>query len=245
MRRVNLIAAEAMPFDRGIVTLGTEVVYDSGKYRDLLERVLAHLDYDRLQGELAERRSRGENVGLGLAYFVEKSGLGPQDLVRMTVDRRGAIEIVTGVASVGQGVETVLAQICAETTGIPIERISVVHGQTDRIEIGFGAFASRVTVMAGSAVKIASEALRDRAMELAAKLLQTRPDALRLANGMIEAVSGGASLSLGDIAEHLEDTGGLTSESTLPRCGSTQRLAASSSSAIWSATMSGARSIRC
>src|SRR5260370_40277419 len=130
----------------------------------------------------------------------------------MTVDRRGAIEIVTGVASVGQGVETVLAQICAETIGIPIERISVIHGQTDRIEIGFGAFASRVTVMAGSAVKIASEALRDRALEIAAKLLQTTPDTLRLANGMIEAVSGGASLSLGDIAEHLEDTGGLTSE---------------------------------
>jgi CO/xanthine dehydrogenase Mo-binding subunit len=212
VRRVNLIAEEAMPFNRRIKTLGTEVVYDSGKYRDLLERVLDHLDYDRLQAQLTERRSRGEHVGLGLAYFVEKSGLGPQDLVRMTVDQSGAIEIVTGVASVGQGVETVLAQICAETTGIPIERISVVHGQTDRIEIGFGAFASRVTVMAGSAVKIAAEALCDRAMEVAAKLLQTTPDALGLSNGMIEAVDGGASLSLGEIAEHLRDSGGLTSE---------------------------------
>ncbi len=212
VRRVNLIAEEAMPFNRRIKTLGTEVVYDSGKYRDLLERVLDHLDYDRLQAQLTERRSRGEHVGLGLAYFVEKSGLGPQDLVRMTVDRSGAIEIVTGVASVGQGVETVLAQICAETTGIPIERISVVHGQTDRIEIGFGAFASRVTVMAGSAVKIAAEALCDRAMEVAAKLLQTTPDALGLSNGMIEAIDGGASLSLGEIAEHLRDSGGLTSE---------------------------------
>ncbi len=212
VRRVNLIAEEAMPFNRRIKTLGTEVVYDSGKYRDLLERVLDHLDYDRLQAQLTERRSRGEHVGLGLAYFVEKSGLGPQDLVRMTVDQSGAIEIVTGVASVGQGVETVLAQICAETTGIPIERISVVHGQTDRIEIGFGAFASRVTVMAGSAVKIASEGLRDRAMDVAARLLQATPDALRLSNGVIEAIDGGASLPLGDVAEHLRDSGGLTSE---------------------------------
>jgi len=212
VRRVNLIAEEAMPFNRRIKTLGTEVVYDSGKYRDLLERVLDHLDYDRLQAQLTERRGRGEHVGLGLALFVEKSGLGPQDLVRMTVDRSGAIEIVTGVASVGQGVETVLAQICAETTGIPIERISVVHGQTDRIEIGFGAFASRVTVMAGSAVKIAAEALCDRAMEVAAKLLQTTPDALGLSHGMIHAVDGRASLSLGEIAEHLGDSGGLTSE---------------------------------
>jgi carbon-monoxide dehydrogenase large subunit len=212
VRRVNFIAADAMPFDRGIATLGTGVVYDSGKYRDLLERVLVQLDYDRLQAKLAERRRRGEHVGLGIACFVEKSGLGPQDLVRIKVDGAGAIEIVTGVASVGQGVETVLAQICAETIGIPIERISVIHGQTDRIEIGFGAFASRVTVMAGSAVKIASEALRDRALETAAKLLQTTPDTLRLSNGMVEAVGGGASLPLGDVALHLEETGGLTGE---------------------------------
>jgi aerobic carbon-monoxide dehydrogenase large subunit len=212
VRRVNLIAEEAMPFDRGIDTLGTGVVYDSGKYLDLLERVLAHVEYDRLQADLAARRSRGERVGLGIGYFVEKSGLGPQDLVRMKVDRNGAIEIVTGVASVGQGVETVLAQICAETTGVPIECIRVIHGQTDRIEIGFGAFASRVTVMAGSAVKIAAEALRDRAAEVAAILLQTTPDELRLSNGVVERINGGASLSLADIAAHLEETGGLTSE---------------------------------
>ncbi|MGX9426910.1 MULTISPECIES: xanthine dehydrogenase family protein molybdopterin-binding subunit [Bradyrhizobium] len=212
VRRVNLIGEAAMPFDRGFETLGTRVVYDSGKYADLLERVLAHLDYDRLQQQLTERRSRGELVGLGLGYFVEKSGLGPQDLVRMRLDMRGDIEIVTGVASVGQGVETALAQICAETLQVPIERIRVIHGQTDRIEIGFGAFASRVTVMAGSAVKIAAEALRATALEVAARLLQTTPQALRLSNGMIETVNGSASLPLGDVAAHLEETGGLTGE---------------------------------
>ncbi|TAI67693.1 xanthine dehydrogenase family protein molybdopterin-binding subunit [Bradyrhizobium sp. Leo170] len=212
VRRVNLIGEAAMPFDRGFETLGTRVVYDSGKYADLLERVLAHLDYDRLQQQLAERRSGGELVGLGLGYFVEKSGLGPQDLVRMRLDMHGDIEIVTGVASVGQGVETALAQICAETLQVPIERIRVIHGQTDRIEIGFGAFASRVTVMAGSAVKIAAEALRASALEVAAKLLQTTPEVLRLSNGMIETVNGSASLLLGDVAAHLEQTGGLTGE---------------------------------
>lgn len=212
VRRVNLIGEAAMPFDRGLDTLGTQVIYDSGKYRDLLDRVLARLDYDRLRAGLAERRGRGEQVGLGLAYFVEKSGLGPQDLVRIGIDGSGAIEIVTGVASIGQGVETVLAQICAETMQVPIARITVVHGQTDRIEIGFGAFASRVTVMTGSAVKIASEALRTRALEVAAKLLQTSPEALLLSDGRIAAVDGGASLSLGDVAEHLRDVGGLTGE---------------------------------
>ena len=212
VRRANLIGEAAMPFDRGCETLGIKVIYDSGRYCDLLERVLAHLDHDRLQAQLAERRHRGERVGLGLAYFVEKSGLGPQDLVRMAVNARGDIEIVTGVASIGQGVETVLAQICAETMTVPIERIKVVHGQTNRIEVGYGAFASRVTVMTGSAVKIAAETLRGRAMEVAAKLLQTGAQALRLSDGMIETVNGHASLSLGAIAEHLRDNGGLVSE---------------------------------
>jgi aerobic carbon-monoxide dehydrogenase large subunit len=212
VRRVNLIPESAMPFHRGIETLGTHVVYDSGKYHDLLERMLAHLDYDRLHKEAAARRAKGEMVGLGIAYFVEKSGLGPDDLVRMSLDTSGAVEIVTGVASVGQGVETVLAQICAETLDIPIERITVVHGQTDRIECGRGAFASRVTVMAGSAVKIASEALRDRAVEVAADLLQASPDRLGLVDGAVTVREGGASIRLGDIASQLAATGGLNSE---------------------------------
>jgi carbon-monoxide dehydrogenase large subunit len=212
VRRVNLIGEEAMPFARGFETLGTNIVYDSGKYRDLLDRVLSHLEHEKLEAELAARRGRGEKVGLGLAFFVEKSGLGPQDLVRIKVDSSGDIEIVTGVASVGQGVETVLAQICAETIRVPIERIRVVHGKTDRIEIGFGAFASRVTVMAGSAVKIAAEALRARVLEVAAKLLQTNAHALRLTQGRVEAINSRASLSLGDIAAHLAVSGGLSSE---------------------------------
>jgi aerobic carbon-monoxide dehydrogenase large subunit len=212
VRRVNLIPEAAMPFHRGIETLGTDVVYDSGKYHDLLERMLVHLDYDRLLEEAAARRAKGEMVGLGIAYFVEKSGLGPDDLVRMRLDKSGAVEIVTGVASLGQGVETVLAQICAETLDIPIERITVVHGQTHRIECGRGAFASRVTVMAGSAVKIAAEALRDRAVEVAADLLQAAPDRLGLVDGAVTVREGGASIRLGDIASHLEKTDGLTSE---------------------------------
>jgi aerobic carbon-monoxide dehydrogenase large subunit len=212
VRRVNLIPEAAMPFHRGIEALGTHVVYDSGKYHDLLERMLAHLDYDRLREDVAARRAKGEMVGIGVAYFVEKSGLGPDDLVRMSLDKTGAVEIVTGVASVGQGVETALAQICAETLDIPIERITVVHGQTDRIECGRGAFASRVTVMAGSAVKIASEALRDRTVEIAASLLQAAPGDLRLVNGAVGVREGGASIRLGDIAGQLEETGGLNSE---------------------------------
>jgi carbon-monoxide dehydrogenase large subunit len=200
VRKVNLIGEEQMPFDRGIDALGTHVVYDSGKYRDLLERALDRVGYAGLRADLAKRRAAGEQVGVGVACFVEKSGLGPHDLVTMAVMPDDTIEIVTGAASVGQGVETVMAQVCADTIGIPIERIRVIHGQTDRIPIGFGAFASRVTVMTGSAVRIASEALRDKAIEMAAPLLQADKDDLRLEAGRVVSKTTGAGIGLADIA---------------------------------------------
>jgi len=162
VRRRNLIPPERMPFDRGVDTLGTRVVYDSGNYALLLEKLLARLDYVVLKKTLADRRARGEKVGLGIALFVEKSGLGPADKALITLEAEGSVEIVTGAASIGQGIETVMAQIAAEVLDIAPERMRVVHGRTDRIDHGMGAFASRVTVMSGCAVKAAAEALKEK-----------------------------------------------------------------------------------
>jgi aerobic carbon-monoxide dehydrogenase large subunit len=210
VRRVNLIREDQMPFDRGIDALGTHVVYDSGKYHDLLERTLAHLDYQALKARLAARRAAGERVGLGLALFVEKSGLGPRDPVTMSVLADGTVEVVTGVASIGQGIETAMAQICADVVGLPIEQIRVIHGQTARIPEGFGAFASRVTVMTGSAVRLAAEALRDKAFARAAPLLQAAVDDLVLDAGWVVAKPSGAAISLSSIAAQSAD--GLSSK---------------------------------
>ena len=211
VRRLNLIAPAAMPFHRGLDALGTDLVYDSGRYEELLDRALKHLDHEGLKTALAARRMRGERVGLGLALFVEKSGFGPTDLVRLRIDETGEIEIVTGVASLGQGVETVLAQICAETLPIALERIRVRHGQTDLIEEGRGAFASRVTVMTGSAVHIAAGVVRGRLLAIAADLLQTNAADLRLADGAVWS-DNGASVSFGAVAAHLRQDGGLQAD---------------------------------
>ena len=159
VRRRNLIPTEAMPFDRGISTLGTPVVYDSGDYERLLDRLLDHIDYQSLRESLAERRAGGEPVGLGLGMFVEKSGLGPFEDVRVRRLPGGGVEVVTGAASVGQGMETVVAQICAEVLGVDYGEVVVRHGQTDMIGRGMGAFASRVTVMTGVAVYMAATEL--------------------------------------------------------------------------------------
>ena len=96
------------------------------------------VEWDELQASLRRRRAAGECVGAGLAIFVEKSGLGPFDGVQVTVDSGGRVEVVTGAASVGQGVETVMAQICADALGVDYARVRVVHGQTDRIAFGHG-----------------------------------------------------------------------------------------------------------
>ncbi len=212
VRRVNLVPEGGMPFHRGIDTLGTHVIYDSGKYLDLLERMLAHVGFEKLNAEIAERRARGEYAGLGIAYFIEKSGLGPRDLARISVDAEGGVEIVTGAASIGQGIETALAQICAETLQIPIDGICVIHGQTDRIEEGIGGFASRVTVMTGSAVSIAAEALLRKAVSVAGQLLQTAEDPLVYEGGTVISKHSGASISLGALSSHLASSGGLTAE---------------------------------
>jgi carbon-monoxide dehydrogenase large subunit len=203
VRRVNLIPPSALPFRRDFSTLGTDVVYDTGDYAGLLDKVLARVGWEELRKAAAERRRNGEMVGLGLGFFVEKSGLGPFDDVRITLDHDGAIEVVTGAASVGQGVETALAQICADGLGVALDRIRVVHGQTDRIARGVGAFASRVTVMTGAAVAVAAERLRGKLLGAAGELLQTAPDRLSVAGDrvVLRDRPQGPSLDLAAIAQ--------------------------------------------
>jgi CO/xanthine dehydrogenase Mo-binding subunit len=201
IRRRNLIVRSAMPYALGLETLGTHIVYDSGDYTGLLDKALASADWKKLQEQLHGRRANGEKVGAGVAMFVEKSGLGPFDTVRVDVTPSGHIEVVTGVASLGQGVETAIAQICADALGVDYTNVRVIHGQTDRIDKGMGAFASRVTVMCGEATRLAATALRKKALASAAQLMQTGADGLDIVNGeIVRAGGGGPSISLGELA---------------------------------------------
>ena len=185
VRRRNLIAATEMPYARHLDTLGTDMTYDSGDYAGLLDKALAAADWQALREDLKRRRAGGEAVGAGLAMFVEKSGLGPFDCVHAAIDSAGTVEIVTGATSVGQGMETVLAQICADALGVDYRQVRVVHGQTDRIAYGMGTFASRVTVMTGEATRIAAAKLRAKAIAAAADLLQSPPEALDIVDGNV------------------------------------------------------------
>jgi CO/xanthine dehydrogenase Mo-binding subunit len=189
IRRRNLIDKTSMPYSLGFSTLGTDIVYDSGDYAKLMDRLLAAADWQGMQRALSRRRAAGEKVGAGFAMFVEKSGLGPFDKVRIDMRATGAIEVVTGVASIGQGVETAIAQICAETLGVDYSRINVVHGQTDRIDKGMGAFASRVTVMCGEATRMAAVKLRETILASAAELMQTSANLLDIIDAEIVRIN--------------------------------------------------------
>lgn len=207
-RRRNLIPKEDMPFKRAIRALGTGIEYDSGDYAGMLDKLLARLRHDELVTQLEERRSRGESVGLGIAFFVEKSGLGPYEGSRVQVDDDGYVRVVTGAASVGQGVETTIAQICADELDIDYSRVRVVHGQTDEIEFGLGAFASRVTVMTGTATHLAAGKVRAKALEAASHLLEASVEDLVLEQGEIHVIGApDKKLTLGQVAQSLDPSG--------------------------------------
>lgn len=204
LRRRNLIDKSEMPFDRGMKALETDVILDSGDYAGLLDKTLESAGWDALQREAGDRRAAGEAVGVGIGMFVEKSGLGPSEFVTMSVGADGVVEVVTGAASLGQGMETVIAQICAETLGVDYRTVRVLHGDTNRIAYGFGAHASRVTVMTGEATRRAAEGLREKAIDFAAELLQRSPESLTIVDGHVQAEDGGgASISLGEVAQQL------------------------------------------
>jgi CO/xanthine dehydrogenase Mo-binding subunit len=205
VRRRNLIPASAMPYTRGLEALGDEVVIDSGDYALLLDKALACVGWDDLQRTLRARRKKREAVGAGLAIFLEKSGLGPTDGVKVRVDTTGHVEVVTGGASIGQGFETVMAQICAETLGVDYTRIRVVHGRTDRIDHGIGAHAGRATVMTGSATQVAAGNVRALALDAASRLMQTPADGLTIIDGRVvrKDAPHGPSITLGEIARKL------------------------------------------
>ena len=208
VRRRNTISAAEMPYPRPLEALGEEIHYDSGDYIGLLDKLFAKIGWDKLNADVKRRKAAGELVGIGVAMFVEKSGLGPTDGVNISIDTSGMVEIVTGGASLGQGFETVMAQVAADALGVDYRRCRVIHGETDRIAFGIGAHASRATVMTASATHIAAMNVRDKALGVAAELLQATPDALDIVNGevMRKDAKAGPSISLGAIAQNLSPT---------------------------------------
>jgi aerobic carbon-monoxide dehydrogenase large subunit len=208
VRLRNLLQPADMPHERPLTALGDEVVLDSGDYPGLLAKALARCGWDELEREVKARREKGDLIGLGLAVYVEKSGLGPTDGVHIHVHDSGDVEVITGGASVGQGFETVIAQVCADKLGVDYRSVRVVHGQTDRVEFGIGAHATRATVMTGNATAIAAEKVRAKALDMASQLVQADPSSLSIVDGHVVRLAAPDQplMTLGEIANNLRPT---------------------------------------
>jgi carbon-monoxide dehydrogenase large subunit len=208
LRGRNLLTKDDMPHHRHITTLGTDLVLDTGDYPALLAAAVK--EAERLgYRDLARPQSRG----FGLAMFVEKSGLGPQETADVTVTKSGAVHVFSGGTSVGQGIETVLAQIAADALGVDPGVVRVVAGDTAAQPFGAGSWASRSTVVGGTAVHQAATAVRERAVQLAARMLETAEADLEVRDGSI-GVRGdpNARVTLAAVARAAEPAGGYLAE---------------------------------
>jgi CO/xanthine dehydrogenase Mo-binding subunit len=187
LRRRNLIQPNQMPYAVGTDKYGTPTVYDSGDFPSVFQRALESVAYQRVRDDSRKENARTSDVrvGVGLACIVEPSGWGPLESAKVQVTPAGKIRVYTGATSQGQGHETTLAQVCAEVLGLPIEDITVCHGDTALMPFGQGTHASRSAVMAGSAVHYASLKLRDRILRCAAAHLEVSPADLALDGGRV------------------------------------------------------------
>ncbi|MGH6770849.1 MAG: xanthine dehydrogenase family protein molybdopterin-binding subunit [Xanthobacteraceae bacterium] len=207
VRRRNLIKADELPYTIAFNEPGVEALdFDSGDYPLLLDKALKAFGWKKLQADLKRRRAAGEMVGAGVAIFMEESGRGPSDNAKIKVDPDGGVELITGGASLGQGFETAMAQICAEALGVDYRTVRVIHGQTDLIDHGIGAHAARATVLTGGAVHVTATMVREKAIEFASELLQTPAAELDIVDGTVircGAGDGGPSISLGELAKRV------------------------------------------
>ncbi|MFG2883540.1 aerobic carbon-monoxide dehydrogenase large subunit [Streptomyces sp. NPDC048297] len=189
LRMRNLLRPGQFPY-----TTRTGWEYDSGDYPRALRLAMDIAHYEDLRREQAERRERGELMGIGVSFFTEAVGAGPRkhmdilglgmaDGAELRVHPTGKAVLRISVQTQGQGHETTFAQIVAEELGIPPEDVEVVHGDTDQTPFGLGTYGSRSTPVSGAATAIVARKVRERAKIVASAMLEVSPDDLEWEKG--------------------------------------------------------------
>jgi carbon-monoxide dehydrogenase large subunit len=189
IRRRNFIQPNQFPFH---TQMGA--VYDSGDYDKALDAALKMADWEGMKKERDAARKQGRLVGLGLAMYVEVCGLGPSaampgtggwEFSQVTVERDGRITATTGVSPHGQGNETTFAQMLADQFGVPIEHVTILHGDTGIVKQGIGTFGSRSQAVGGTALHLAGAKVKAKMAKFAAALLEAHEDDIVFENGKV------------------------------------------------------------
>jgi CO/xanthine dehydrogenase Mo-binding subunit len=224
IRKMNLLAPDKFPVNHEIMFQDSApLIYDSGDYLPALEHAVQLIGYENFVSEEQPKlRAEGKHVGIGIACYVEGTGIGPYEGARVTVEPSGKVRCATGVGTQGQGHFTVFAQLVADALGVDVEDVRVVTGDTREFHWGTGTFASRGAVVAGSACHAAALAVREKILALASRLLDAPSDQLELAGGRVFVrAASERGLSLGELSSKANPLRGAVRPGTEPGLEST------------------------
>jgi CO/xanthine dehydrogenase Mo-binding subunit len=202
VRERNFIQPDEMPYDHQLTFQdGRPLIYDSGDFPATLEKLKKLVGWDEFEEYRAAARAEGRRVGIGMACYVEGTGVGPYEGGFVRVETDGTVVVATGLTTQGQGHQTAFAQVVAEELGVPIERVVVTTGDTRRFKYAVGTFASRAAVMSGNAVALAARKVREKALRVAGEALEADPRDLEIVDGVVQ-VKGtpGAEIPLSTVA---------------------------------------------
>jgi CO/xanthine dehydrogenase Mo-binding subunit len=202
VRERNFITPDEMPYDHGLTFQdGRPLIYDSGDFPASLEKLKKLVGWDETVAEVERARAEGRRVGVGLACYVEGTGVGPYEGAHVVVETSGKVKVATGLTTQGQGHFTAFAQVAADELGVRLEDVEVVTGDTRRFGYAVGTFASRAAVMSGNAVALAARKVREKALRIAGDALEADPGDLEIVDGQVR-VKGtpGAAIPLATVA---------------------------------------------
>ncbi|EID55998.1 aerobic carbon-monoxide dehydrogenase large subunit [Saccharomonospora xinjiangensis] len=202
VRAVNFIQPDEFPYDHGLTFQdGRPLIYDSGDYPASLEKLKKLIGWDEFETMRDELRAMGRKVGIGLACYVEGTGVGPYEGAHIQVETSGKVKVAIGLTSQGQGHQTAFAQIVADELGVAFEDVEVVTGDTRRMPYAVGTFASRAAVMSGSAVALTARKVKAKALRIAADALEASVDDLEIVDGQVRVKGAPNSrMDLGTVA---------------------------------------------
>ena len=187
VRERNFIQPDEMPYDHGLIFQdGRPLIYDSGDYPATLSKIKKLVGWDEFEAYREQARAEGRRVGIGLACYVEGTGVGPYEGGWVKVETDGTVVVATGLTTQGQGHQTAFAQVVASELVVPVDRVTVVTGDTRRFRYAVGTFASRAAVMSGNAVAAAARKVRAKALRIAAEALEADPGDLDIVNGVVQ-----------------------------------------------------------